>query len=256
MERYFPKAAAVLLLLLLSGSGPGCQGQSTSDTRTTPVVQKNRQQSPRRAESPPSAERRKNQDTDKKLVKESWFALYMSNSKIGHGRSRIVSLKRAGEPLVRIENEQQISIHRGGDRVDQTIRTQSLERPNGDVLELHTEVLGAGTAVITHAVRKGNQLEIAFTTDGKTTSTSIDWMPQWRGFDAEQQILRAKLPEPGDVITFSSLLPVFNVVAETRMMVKKWENVDARFGCRPPFNERGHEQRLFRPTFRWRKGDR
>src|SRR5262245_51838012 len=199
MKRFVSTAAAVLFLLPLAESGVGCKDQTATDSRslerTTPVAQKESPASSPQSKPPDRpAPENDNADLQRKLLQESWFALYMGDAKIGHGRNRVTSISRAGETLLVIDNEQQISIHRNGDRVDQIIRTRSLERPDGDVLELKSEISGSGSPLVTRAVRNGDQLDVTLTTGGKTTSTSVAWQPQWRGFDAEQQILRSKVP--------------------------------------------------------------
>ncbi len=162
---------------------------------------------------------------------EVWMAYYLGSAKVGHAVTRIYEVNGDERgPLRRTEMEQMVTLLRNGDRVTQQLKLSSLERPGGDVLEFVTSVSDGGPAVTTEGRRDGGQMHVVLKSPGSSSLQTIRWESQWRGFFADQQLLSSQPPAPGDQRTVTSFIPVLNIVGETTMVARDWEEIETPFG--------------------------
>jgi hypothetical protein len=126
--------------------------------------------------------------------------------------------------------DQEITLFRGPDQVTQKLHLESLETATGQVLELHSRLTDGASVMATEAHIRDDSLQITFESGSSSDTRTIDWNREWRGFFAEQQLLREQPLQPQESRSFVSFLPVLNVVARTTLTARDWEDVETPFG--------------------------
>ena len=133
-----------------------------------------------------------------RLVRETWEVALINGAKVGHSHFEEFS-KQLGEQAVRafISNNE-MSIQRFGQTVDQSFEVTSVETLDGQVLRFATKMLtGPSEQTIKGEYRDGKML-IETGTLGKTQTSTLDWDPAWGGYFADQQSLKQKPMQPGE----------------------------------------------------------
>ncbi|MCA9176898.1 MAG: transglutaminase domain-containing protein [Planctomycetales bacterium] len=146
-----------------------------------------------------------------------WEASFIGAAKVGHTLTRIEPIEQDGESLVRTTSRQRLRLARSGDVADQLLLLESLERPNGEVLSLSSQ-LGSGDAAIhTKAVVRGDRLLVTQEAGGANEELELPWQPGTLGFFGLQQSLERKPLEKGEKRQLRLFMPAINVAAETTL---------------------------------------
>ncbi|GIW93295.1 MAG: hypothetical protein KatS3mg110_1336 [Pirellulaceae bacterium] len=164
-------------------------------------------------------------------TQESWFAYYLNEAKVGHAVMRSYSLEGDdGERLLRHEMQQQLSFLRAGQRVEQRLLLQSLETPAGVVRELRSVVRDNSSEIEMIATPQGKTLHVILRTADSSSLQTLPWEEDYRGFFADEQLLREEPPQPGQVRSATMFLPVLHLVGRLTLSIQDWEPVSTLFG--------------------------
>lgn len=166
------------------------------------------------------------------LYEEVWYAYYLDRAKVGHGVRKIYQqLGADGQPsLVRIELEQQLSMLRAGQPIQQYLLLQSLEEPDGRVVALRSLLRDAQSQTEMRAEPAGTSLHVVFKTADSSSVQTMPWDDTIRGFFADEQLLRSSPPRLGEQRSAKMFMPVLNLIGELQLTVGHWETVETRFG--------------------------
>jgi len=126
--------------------------------------------------------------------REFWHLLFMQGKRVGDEQTIVTRFRRKGRELVRTESIGRMRVARGGEQSEETIRVESLETPDGKVLEFEGST---SSTRVRGRVQRG-KLHLQILSAGSTRRQTIDWEPDRRGPFADQQSLRADPLEPGE----------------------------------------------------------
>jgi hypothetical protein len=220
--RRFLGAWAIGLTFMLSG---GCQ-QAASVPAAAVAEPGVRSQEPGAGEQAPFAEPPPDGLDGGQLVEEFWDSYSMQGSRIGYARTTIAKVAENGRELVRTANYIRTEMQRGGQAVTQELTLKSWDTPDGEFVRFESRMsAGPGEIVAVGAVRDG-QLGIDVTTLGRTESVKLPWQKEWGGLFAPEQSLRKQPLQPGESRTVRSLLPIFNIPGDTRLIGTAHESVE------------------------------
>jgi len=155
--------------------------------------------------------------------REWWEAVYAYGTKIGWCHTQFSDLEQDGRKLAKIDYQNHISVDRQGQQTVIDITTGSIETPEGELLNFHTEMKsGASNAQTIGHVADG-QLKLETITEGKTTLESFPWSPGTLGFSAAEQSLAAAPLLPGGRRSLRALMPATNEVVVIDLAADKYE---------------------------------
>lgn len=149
--------------------------------------------------------------------RETWEAYYMGGVKIGYGHRQVAGIVEHGRRLRRWIDEAKMRIQRFGQQTEQQVTLIWIETPDGQLVRCETRISSAQGEIVTRGKPVGNQLEMTTTSAGNTQTTRVDWRKDWGGFFAVERSLERQPMQPNQHRRIHALLPVFNVVAETRL---------------------------------------
>jgi Transglutaminase-like superfamily len=166
------------------------------------------------------------------LIEEVWDAYSMQGTRVGYARTTVAQIAEHGRPLIRTSNYTRTEMQRGGQTVVQDLILTSWDTPAGEFVRFHSRMsAGTGEIVAVGSVRDGH-LGIDISTLGRTESVKLLWQPEWGGLFAPDQSLRKSPLQQGESRTVRSLLPIFNIPADTSLTAAGEEMVELPGGAR------------------------
>ncbi len=166
------------------------------------------------------------------LERETWDAVFMGGTKVGHTRTRFEPLPEDDQQLVQIKAESQMSMKRFDQTVEQKIAVTSVEHPDGRLVRFSSSMGTPPNDTSTTGRFERGQLHLTTTTPGKAEKTALAWDPQWSGFFGTEQSLQNKPMKPGEKRTVKSLMAVFNMVGESQFTAVGYETTKLLSGER------------------------
>ena len=163
--------------------------------------------------------------SDSKTVLESWDVIYVGGDKVGYFHWTVTQAGK-GDPSDRLKivGENKVTLKRFGQRAVQSMRLTTLETRDGQLLEFSSSYdAGGSTSVETLGRYSNGKLVIDTATKGKQLQSTLPWEESWGGFFAVEHSLRGKPMRPGEMRTLKALQPLFNQVAEVRLVAKDYE---------------------------------
>jgi hypothetical protein len=165
-----------------------------------------------------------------KLVEETWDSQRVQGKRVGYARTTIAEVSEMGRTLIRTSTFMRTEMQRGGQATNQDLIITSWDTPGGELVRFESRtVQGAGEIVSVGAVQ-GGQLGIDTTTLGRTQSQKIPWQAEWGGVFAPDRSLRKEPLKLGEKRTVRSLVPMFNLLGETRFQALEYETVALPIG--------------------------
>jgi hypothetical protein len=167
---------------------------------------------------------------------ESWDAIYVARSKVGHTHVRVEPIKdsagrpvkdSAGHELIRVRVDWEVSFKRKGDQADMRLMYGTIETPDGTVLKLDTRTYsGEVETMRTFGEVAGERMNLTVQAGGREESKAIPWSPDVRGpYGAELSLARTPLA-PGESRDVKTYIPDLNQVCLTRLKAKHKEKVE------------------------------
>ncbi len=158
-----------------------------------------------------------------KPEKEIWDVCYLQGSRAGFLRTATFRDSYKGKPILRIEGHFELSVKRFGEKTQQGDSFTSYETPDGQVLYFEQEMrLGPSPMKVVGRLKDGRMF-VETSTQGKKSQDVADWSPEYRGFDALDQSLRAKPMKPGERRNIACLTYGIDQVAIVELAAKDWE---------------------------------
>jgi len=202
-NRAFPQGGHFLLLLCAAGLAlSGCQPAAESQsTRSSAAVR----------------------EQDGETI---WESFYLQGAKIGYGQTTVRPVTRDTRSLIQTESLNHLSITRFGQTSKQDLKMNSLETPEGQLLEFQTEVsFGPVPTVVTGKV-VGDKLEITTATQGQKQAATMPWSADIGGFRAIENSLARQPLKPGEKRSLRMLMPLVNQVADVELVAKELEDTE------------------------------
>ena len=123
---------------------------------------------------------------------ESWDAVYLAGSKVGHIQTWIEPVKDRGRDLLRVRVKTELSFKRLNDQVTIKFEYGTIETPDGKVLRLDTRTLASDQEMRIYGDVVDGKMKLIFEGTGQRQEQVIDWPDDVRGpYAAEQSLSRA-----------------------------------------------------------------
>ena len=221
-------ALPVLLTLVVAtvGCNRGTTPPETREVQATPPTApgnspRAKQKSKSKSDPTPPATT-KQQDG----VKEIWEASYIGAAKVGHTHTTVETVREDGEELVRTVSEQRLQLSRSGDVADQQLRLESVEKPNGDVVRMTSQIDSGDAAIRTQAKVSKGKLQITQSAGGSTNQMEQPWQRDTGGYFALNQSLERDPIEPGENRKLELFVPAVNQVAQVELTAAEAREVE------------------------------
>jgi hypothetical protein len=168
--------------------------------------------------------------TDKPSGIEAWDIIFFEGVKAGYTRTVEQTVEQQGREFLFTQSDTHLDVQRYGEQISQDIQTKSFESLTGDVLACEvTQKLGPTTEITRGDVKATDkpqageptrQMVLQIASGNKTTSATIPWPSDTRGFFAIEQSLRRQPMKPGENRTLNCFLPIFNQVAKVELVAR------------------------------------
>ena len=156
---------------------------------------------------------------------ESWDAVYLAGSKVGHIRTFIEPLKERGRDLLRVRVQMELKFKRLKDTVAMSMEYGTIETLEGEVLRLDIRTLASGQEMRTHGDVIEKKMKLELTGAGQPQVETIPWNADVRGpYAAEQSLSRQPIKE-GESRALKMFMPDLNRVCEVTLKAKEMEEI-------------------------------
>ena len=185
------------------------------------------------------------------LDQETWDVVFLSGERVGHIHTRVFRESVPDGDRLRIEQNEVLTLRSNNNRIETSTSIQSLETPDGKLLEF-TSILPQGELPLkTTGLVVGNELRIEVatashkpratpdsddsrqfevTTTGQKTTTTLPWAAEFGGPYRVASSLRAKPLSPGETRTLRYLDAATNQLATTVLTASDYEATDLTEG--------------------------
>ena len=211
-----PRRLQAIGRVCLLGALAGCDG-ATAPTTTSPApLAVHPAADPGQKTSlPPSAPSQ---------AERIWEVYYIQGKKVGSGKTVIENVEEAGQALLRVSNQSELTFQRGGQENTVKMQFVSWETKDGKLVRFTSKsVLGDGETAATGKVADG-RLTVKTQRQGKPLSQTLEW-PGWGGYYAVEQSLRRTPLKPGEKRTIRCLQQLLNIPADVTLTAGERETV-------------------------------
>ncbi len=158
-------------------------------------------------------------------TRELWDISYFSGHKVGYEHTVIEERLRQGRRLIRILQNQVMTLRRFSESLQMTFELESWQTPEGELLAFRGRQHQGITAQEFSGVVAGDSVRLEQTTLGRKEVRTIPWEKGMRGFRAVEESVAEQPLEPGHRWSVRYLMPIFNTVVQTDLEVKQPEPV-------------------------------
>jgi transglutaminase-like putative cysteine protease len=159
-------------------------------------------------------------------AQESWDAVFLAGSKVGHVHTYVEPVKDRGRSLLRVRVDMVLSFKRLNDLV--TIKTQygTIETLDGEVLRLDTRTLAAQQEMRTAGDVVDGKMTLTMDGGGQQQQVTLPWGPDVRGPYATEQSLSRQPMKPGETRTLKMYIPDLSKVCDITLKAEKPEEIE------------------------------
>jgi hypothetical protein len=163
---------------------------------------------------------------------ESWDAIYLAGSKVGHIHTFVEPVKDKGRSLLRVRFDMMMSFKRLEDRI--TLRQQygTIETPEGEVLRLDTRMVASDREIRIHGDVVGGTMNLTLDGTGQRQQQAVPWGPDVRGPYAVEQSMSRQPMKPGEVRTLKMFVPDVNKICDVKVTAREPEEVQLGGGVK------------------------
>ena len=176
-------------------------------------------------DSPKDATKDTIKDATKAGIADSWDAVYIAGSKVGHIHTFIESVTDRGRKLLRVRFDMAMNYKRLKDSVSLELQYGTIETPEGEVLRIDTRTVASDTVIRAHGDVVDGKMYLNFQAGGQVERKTIPWSPDVRGPYAAEQSMAKKPMEAGEVRELKMFMPDLNEICDIKLTAKKEEEV-------------------------------
>ena len=162
------------------------------------------------------------------LAQESWDAVYLGGSKIGHMHTYVEKVTDRGKDYNRVRLDIEMHLQRGEDQSDIKLQYGTIESLDGQVLRLDTRTQAGGRQDI--RVRgdvdvANKRMKIIIDAGGRPEHRIVPWTPDVRGpYRAEQSMAHQPMKEH-EKRQLKIFMPDLNKVADVLLEARTYEPI-------------------------------
>jgi len=156
---------------------------------------------------------------------ESWDAVYIAGSKVGHLRTRVNPVKDRDRALIRVLVDFSLSFKRGNDNATVEVQYGTIETPEGQVLRLDTRTMASSQVIRVHGDVVDAKMILKIDSGDQHQEKVIAWGPDVMGpYGPELSFSRNPI-KPGEVRKLKTFIPDLNKVGEATLSARAIEQV-------------------------------
>ena len=174
----------------------------------------------------------KAKNPEKPGLVDSWDAVFLQGSKVGHVHTFIEPVTDKGRKLLRVRFDMTLNYKRLKDTITVEFQYGTIETLDGEVLRLDTRTVAAETVTRAHGDVVDGKMNLNFQSGGPIERKSIPWGPDVRGPYAAEQSMARKPMEPGEVRELKMFQPELNEVCGIKLTAVKEEEVELGGGTK------------------------
>jgi hypothetical protein len=159
-----------------------------------------------------------------------WSIYLMQGKRVGYDHTTLSSAVSSGKKVMVIDQLTHLKIKRFSQNTEIETRLRSVETPDGGLTEFSCEMRQGTTPLKVKGRVQGKRLNITTTTKGNTSTDSILWSPEFKGFLGGEQSLLDSPMQPGQKRTIHALMAILNQVATIKMVAGEREPVQLLTG--------------------------
>ncbi|MCA1686210.1 MAG: transglutaminase-like domain-containing protein [Planctomycetia bacterium] len=156
---------------------------------------------------------------------ESWDAVFLAGSKVGHTQTWIEPEKDRGRDLLRVRIRTELSYRRLASQVTIKFEYGTIETPDGKVLRLDTRTTASDQEMRVYGDVIDGKMKLIFEGTGQRQEQVIDWPDDVRGPYAAEQSLSRDPIKPGEVRTLKMFMPDLNKICQVTLNARNVEDV-------------------------------
>jgi hypothetical protein len=150
-----------------------------------------------------------------------WDALFIQGARVGHTHTVVEPIVVDGRKLLRIKSSSKLSLKRFGQNTDQNFEMESVESPEGQLIEFKTvTAMGPAPMLTTGRLNDHGNLEITMSSGDKSMTSTIPWSPKYRGIFGAEQVLSQRPMLEGESREFQTLVPILNQLATVKLVAR------------------------------------
>jgi transglutaminase-like putative cysteine protease len=160
-----------------------------------------------------------------KVLLDLWDAAYLQGGRAGHVHTYTEEFERDGHKLLRTTVELRLKVKRFSDTVELGMDSGDVQTPEGKLVAVFMrQMLGKAKKLeITGVVRDG---QLRLTLDGSKPLLPAPWNDDVVGLYPQQTILKDRKIKPGDKFSYPTFEPTVNLVLNTDVEAKDFEEVE------------------------------
>jgi Transglutaminase-like superfamily len=156
-------------------------------------------------------------------AQESWDAIYLAGTKIGHVHTYVEKVKAQGKEYLRVRIDMEQRIKRDRDFSVTKLTYGTIETLDGQVLRLDTLIDAGQQRIRAHGDVIRGQMELILEGGGGKQSVVIPWGPEVRGPYAAEQSMARKPMKEGEIRSLKMFMPTLNKVCDIELKAQSVE---------------------------------
>jgi hypothetical protein len=156
---------------------------------------------------------------------ESWDAVFLGGSKVGHMRIRVAPVEEGTRKLQRVLVDYALKYKRGNDASSLELQYGTIETPEGQVLRLDTLTLASQQVIRVHGDVVQGKMLLKIENGDQKQELSIPWTPDTYGPYGAELSLSRKPMKPGEVRKVKTFVPTYNKIFEATLTARAPEPV-------------------------------
>ena len=150
-------------------------------------------------------------------AQESWDAIYLAGTKVGHVHTYVEKVKAQGKEYLRVRIDMEQRIKRDRDFAVTKLTYGTIEALDGQVLRLDTLIDVGSQRIRAHGDVIHGEMELTLEGNGGKQSVVIPWGPDIRGpYAAEQSMAREPMKEH-EARSLKMFMPALNKVCDIEL---------------------------------------
>ena len=132
------------------------------------------------------------------LERETWDSVFLAGERVGYVHTSVFREPGSGGDILRIEQEEALTVRRDDIRLETRSSFTSQETPDGQLLEFRSVLSQGGAPMEATGRVVGNELQLQLSTMGRKTEASLAWKPEFGGPYSVANSLLTKPLVPGE----------------------------------------------------------
>ncbi|HQU43010.1 MAG TPA: transglutaminase domain-containing protein [Pirellulales bacterium] len=164
--------------------------------------------------------------------REAWHAIYHKGKWTGYLHQIERYETQGSQPVLVATIDSRTSMKRNGEATEVTMKIESVETTDGRLISFRDETLLGASPTITKGRVEDHTLTLTTEVAGKTSTRTLEWPDDARGFLAVDQSLLHKPMLPGERRKLRYLVPVLNSLCTEELEALDYESTEFLSGMK------------------------